>query len=139
MTCRITGITLDGNDAAGIKPANISRGCPLHHDFRARQAHGACTLTGIGNMEMQRLAFRMPQGPANIMLAGSRYFKFRFALPYGFFNSQQQVLGGHTVMSLHGINLEHYAIPLLTYILNAELVGHGLVRGYQRIAAADRQ
>jgi hypothetical protein len=45
------------------------------------------------------------------MLTGGRYLKLRFPLGNGLANGQQQVLGGHTVMSLHCIYFEHFRNP----------------------------
>ena len=109
MACRITGIAPDGDDAAGVQPAHIGRSRLLHQDFRPRQSHGAHALTGVSHMEFQLLPLGMPEGAADIMLAGSLYLKISFPSPDRRLYLQQQVLGGHALMSLHCIYLKHFA------------------------------
>ena len=74
------------------------------------------------------------------MLTRSGYLELSLALLDGLADSQQQILGGHTVMPLHRFYLEHFRIPpTLTYILDTELIGNGLIRRNQRITAANWQ
>ena len=104
---RIAGIALDGDDAAGVEPADISRRRLLDDDLRARQAHRARALAGVPDVEMQLLAFRMPERTADVVLAGGLDLKVRLALLDGFADGQEQVLGGHAFMPFHGIYLKH--------------------------------
>ena len=69
VACRITGITLYRDRTARVQPADIGRYRTLRYDFRSRQTHGAESLAGIRDMEMQRLALWMPQRAADIVLA----------------------------------------------------------------------
>ena len=104
---RIAGIALDGDDAAGVEPADISRRRLLDDDLRARQAHRARALAGVPDVEVQLLAFRMPERTADVVLAGGLDLKVRLALLDGFADGQEQVLGGHAFMPFHGIYLKH--------------------------------
>lgn len=99
MACCIAGIALDRDKTAGIQPAYISRSGFINDDFRTRQTHRAYTLTSISYMEMKGLALRAPERTANIMLAGSRYLKFSFPILHCLADCEQQILGGHAVMS----------------------------------------
>src|SRR5574344_780743 len=74
------------------------------------------------------------------MLTRSGYLELSLPLLDGLADSQQQILGGHTVMPLHCFYLEHFRTPpTLTYLRNTELFGNGFIRGNQRITAADWQ
>ena len=104
---RVAGIALDRDDAAGIEPADVSRRRLLDDDLRARQAHRTRALAGVPDVEVQLLAFRMPERTADVMLAGCLDLKIRLALLDGFADGQEQVLGGHAFMPFHGIYLKH--------------------------------
>ena len=139
VTGSITGITADGNHTAGIQPAHISRGGILHKNLGIRQAHGAYALTGIGHMENQLLAISIPQRAADVVLAGGMDIELSLAGADSSLNCQQQILGGHTIMSLNSIYLKHSVFPPLSaYILDAQLVSNSLVSRNQSIAAANR-
>ena len=108
MAGRIAGIALDRDDAAGVQPADIRRGRAVDDDLGVLEAHRADALARIRHMEMQRLSFRMPKRSADIMLAGGRYIKFRFPIPDSILDGQQEVLGGHTIMSFKGFHFKHF-------------------------------
>ena len=139
MTCSITSITMYGNNTASVQPAHISRGRFLHHNLGVRQTHRAYTLAGIAYMEKQLFALSIPQWTANVMLTRSMYLKLSFTVADSFLNGQQQILGGHTIMSLNSFYLKHFRTPpLLAYILDAQLISNSLISRYQSITTANR-
>lgn len=103
----IAGIAPDGNDAPGIKPADISRSRSFNNDCCARETHGAYTLAGIGDGKAQRLAGIIPERTANIVLAGSGNMKICFARRYSSRYFEQQLPRGHSAMFMLRGNAEH--------------------------------
>ena len=57
---RIARIARDGDDAAGVQPADIGRGRALDENLRIRHAHRAHALTRVGHVEVQRLTVCIP-------------------------------------------------------------------------------
>ena len=110
---RVARVALDGDEAARVQPADVGRRRFVDDDFRARQAHGADTLAGVRDMEMERLAVLIPERAADVVLAGRRDVKFRFAIFDRFFNRQQKVLRGHAVMAFHGLYFKHMCSPTI--------------------------
>ena len=110
---RVARVAAHGDEAARVEPADIGRRGLIDDDLRAGQAHGADALAGVRHVEMQRLAVRIPERAADVMLTGGRDLELRLAVLDGLFDGQEEVLRGHALMAFHCLYLKHALLPLL--------------------------
>ena len=104
MSRRVACVAFDGDNAAGIEPADISGRGAFDDNFRVRQAHGADTLPRVRDVKFQRATFGVPQRAANVVLTARRNVKIRFARLNSRFNLKQKVLRRHAFMISNRVN-----------------------------------
>ncbi len=111
MACSIACIAAHDDASAGIEPAHVSRSRAVNNDLGIGHAHAAHALAGIADQEGQLLALCIPEGTADVVLAGSIHIEICLASGDSLFNGQDKILGRHAHSIVQGMYGKHNRPP----------------------------
>jgi hypothetical protein len=88
----VAAVSLQGQDGAGVEPADIRGRRTFHDDFGAFEAEGTDALAGVFYHKFQWLAVLGPERSADVVVAGGQDLEFGLTLVQGRIYLLQQLL-----------------------------------------------